>query len=227
MREAFHGALIALGEELAGMCESATTAMRRATQALLTADHELAEEVLSADDRLDAARDRCERHAYNLIALQAPVARDLRVILAAIYCADKVERMGDLAAHVADIARRNHPEPAVPAELSELFARLGARCVAMSEQLTKLTTGVNRTGFTELDQADAEVDSVHSRVLDLVTDESWPHGIRAARDLALLARFYERFADQAVSVARRLDFAATGILPGRIAAKQARPPRSA
>lgn len=213
MREQFERELAALGRELAGMCEAATTALRQATEALLSTDLALAEQVISGDARLDAARERCEEHAQRLIALQAPMARDLRRILAAVYCADKIERMGDLAAHIADIARRNYPAAAFPAEVGDALEDLGALVGDMAAQLGDLIMAPTGTGFAALDRADSAVDALHTRLMHQVTSNDWTHGVPAAIDVALLTRFYERFADQAVSAARRVDFAATGQLP--------------
>src|SRR3977135_2231324 len=100
MRETFHGELARLGEQLACMCRRAAESIRLAGRAFLDADVELAQRGLDADAELDRERDRCEEHAHALLALQAPVARDLRAVLTAVYCAGKIERMGDLAAHV-------------------------------------------------------------------------------------------------------------------------------
>ncbi|MEV5540119.1 PhoU domain-containing protein [Saccharopolyspora shandongensis] len=113
MREAFHGELAQLGTEFGGMCELAAEAMRQATQALLDVDLQLAEHVVAVDDRMNRALNVCDTHSHRLLALQQPVATDLRTVLAAVYCI-KLERMGDLAAHIADTARRNHPRPVVP-----------------------------------------------------------------------------------------------------------------
>jgi phosphate transport system protein len=212
VREAFHAELTSLEAELADMCELATTAMRQATQALLTADRVLAEHVLAADARLDQARDRCEEHAQQLLARQAPVAADLRGVLAAVYCADRLERMGDLAAHVADVACRHHPEPVVPEDLGGLLAELGRCAVDMAIQLSELLAEPRETGAGRLDRADEVMDVMHDVLLEAITASTWPHGITTAVDLALLGRYYERFADQAVSVARRHDFVATGTL---------------
>jgi phosphate transport system protein len=213
MREGFHDDLNHLDELLADMCGSAAVAMRDATQALLTGDLSLAEQVLAADKELDTQRARCEEHAYGLLALQAPVARDLRFVLAAIYCAGKIERMGDLAAHIADTARYAHPDHAVPAELEPVFAALGDVAATMADRVADLIRTTAEGGFAELRHTDETVDALHARVLAVVTSKSWDQGHRPAIALALATRFYERFADQAVSVARRLEFAATGDLP--------------
>ena len=213
MRDAFHGDLKQLGQQLAAMCAAAAAAMRHATQALLEADLRLAEQVLSADADLDAQRAECEEHAYSLLALQSPVARDLRIVLAATYCAQKIERMGDLAAHIADTARFTHPEHAVPAELADVFAELGEIAAGMADRLAVLVISPVAGAFAELEETDCRVDRQHAAVLARISAVDFEHGPQTAASLALVARFYERFGDQAVSVAKRLDFAATGQIP--------------
>jgi phosphate transport system protein len=213
MREAFHGELARLGEQLAEMCGMAAESMRQASRALLTADFPLAERVLAGDVELDRARRECEDHAQSLLALQAPVAGDLRNILAAVYCAEKIERMGDLAAHIADTALFAHPDHAVPLEFEGFFTELGEIAAGMADRVGELITGGARGGFAELEETDQVVDALHALVLTLITGGGWRHGVRAGTSLALVARFYERFADQAVSVAKRLEFAETGHTP--------------
>lgn len=213
MREAFHGDLSQLGQQLAGMCDAGAAAMRQATSALLEADLGLAEQVLGSDVALDEQRTQCEEHAYALLALQAPVARDLRTVLAATYCAEKIERMGDLAAHIADNARFAHPDHAVPDELAHTFAELGEITAGMADRLAALITAPVAGAFAELENVDSRVDRLHADVLAQITVPDFAHGPKTAANLALIARFYERFADQAVSAAKRLDFAATGEMP--------------
>ncbi len=210
MRETYHGDLTQLGTELAAMCQYAAVAMRQATHALLTADLASAEHVLSGDRDLDALRSRCEEHAYALLALQAPVARDLRRVLTAVYCADKVERMGDLAAHVANAARLAYPDGAIPAELADLVGELGTTTSGMADRLADFVLDQSPGAFAELELTDDTVDALHARLLGLITGRHWHHGPQTASKLALISRFYERFADQAVSVAKRLEFVVTG-----------------
>lgn len=213
MRKTFHSQLNELREQLAEMCEHATEAMRSACRAVSTDDVELARRVQDEDVELDRGRDRCEDLAQQLLALQAPVARDLRVVLTAVYCTNKIERMGDLAAHVADHVRLTRPDDSVPAELRDAFAELGRITVAMAERLVELIRHPDTCGFAELDETDQRVDALHAGVLTTITGPDWSHGVPAAMSLALLARYYERFADQTVSVAKRLDFAVTGAIP--------------
>ncbi|QRP42824.1 phosphate signaling complex protein PhoU [Amycolatopsis sp. FDAARGOS 1241] len=213
MRESFHDELDRLSAQLKGMCRLAAEAIRRASRALLSADLELAERVIAADAEIDWARADCETHAQTLLALQAPKAHDLRSILAAIYCADRLERMGDLAAHIAGTVRFTHPHHAVPAELETTFAEMGDAAASMADRLAELITRHCPCGFADLADTDQTIDTRHTRILALITSDQWPHCVQTAANLALLARFYERFGDQAVAVANRLGFADTGELP--------------
>ena len=214
LREVFHGELEQLGRELTGMCELAAESIGLANRALLEADLTAAEQVLYDDVRLDDSGRRCEEHASTLLALQAPVATELRTVLATISCAVKLERMGDLTAHIAETTRRAHPDPVLPPGMVEDFRTMGELAERMAGRLAELVAGDSTEGcFAELRRSDDVVDEVHARVLRTLTSRDWPHGVQTAVNLALVARFYERLADQAVSVSRRLEFAATGVIP--------------
>jgi phosphate transport system protein len=213
MRETFHGQLVELRELLATMCTKAAGAMRHATEALLTADLVRAEAVLTADHELDELRDECEEQARQMLALQAPKASDLRLVLSAVYCAERIERMGDLAEHVANTTRRVHPSHVVPPELADTFASLGKIASSMADALVTHIASPREGTFAELDEIDHQVDDLHAAVLGTITGGSWQHGVPTATCLALVARFYERFADQVVSVAKRVEFVSTGVTP--------------
>jgi phosphate transport system protein len=212
MRDGFHTELESLREQLRAMCAQAAEALRSASRAVLEVDRELAERVLAADAEIDLARDRCDETAQRLLALQAPVASDLRLVLTAVHCADKIERMGDLAAHVADTARIAHPGCVVPAELTGAFTDLGTIAAGMADRLVDLVGQPGSGGYAELDETDQSVDAIHAEIMARITNPSWEYGIPCATSLALLARFYERFADQTVSVAKRVDFVRTGTM---------------
>jgi phosphate transport system protein len=213
MRESFHSDLVVLRELLSRMCEKAATAMRHASEALLSADLDAAKRVLEADAELDRMRDECEDMAQQMLALQAPVATDLRVVLSAVYCAEKFERMGDLAEHIANVTCRIHPEHVVPDSLRDTFDRLGTVTANMAAQLVPHVIEPRVGAFAELDTTDHEVDALHAEVLGTITAKTWQHGVPAATTLALVARFYERYADQAVSAAKRIEFVCTGHTP--------------
>ncbi|HEV8559489.1 MAG TPA: phosphate signaling complex protein PhoU [Actinophytocola sp.] len=214
MREAYHVELEQLADELAGMCSMVGDAMERATRALLEADLALAEQVIGDDSKVDEARSSCEEHAYALIALQAPVATDLRTVLAAIHAAESLERMGDLALHVAKAARRRHPQPVLPEQVRPYFSEMGRIAVSLARQAEQVIVSKDVDQARALEDADDEMDDLHRHLFTVIMDRDWPHGVAAAVDVTLLGRFYERFADHAVSVAKRVVFVVTGRMPG-------------
>jgi phosphate transport system protein len=210
MREVFHGELEQLGDELANMCGLVCSAMERATRALLDTDLELAEEVITADDEINRQNQRCEQHACTQLALQAPVAKDLRIVVTAIKASEKIARMGDLARHIAEIARLRHPNPAVPAELSEQFARMGSLALQACRHVERTIAAPDGVHLPALQRVDDGLDQLHREVLDAIVATNTPYPVQVGVDVALLARYFERFADQAVSITRQLDYVVTG-----------------
>jgi phosphate transport system protein len=214
MREAYHVELDNLAGQLAAMSAQVADAMEKATRALLEVDLVLAEQVISDDAKVDDARADCEEQAYALLALQAPVATDLRTVLAAIHAAESLERMGDLALHVAKAARRRHPEPVLPEQVRGDFAKMGEVAVKLARQAQQVIKTRDVDAARTLEADDDEVDEIHRHLFTVIMDRDWPHGVAAAVDTTLLGRFYERYADHAVSVARRMVFVVTGKMPG-------------
>jgi phosphate transport system protein len=214
MREAYHVELGQLAEELANMCSMSATAMELATKALLETDLGLAEQVIGDDAKIDDARSACEEHAYALLALQAPVATDLRTVLAAIHAAESLERMGDLALHVAKAARRRHPNPVLPEQVRPYFSEMGRVAVELARDAEQVILNKDIDQARSLEEADDEMDDLHRHLFSVIMDTEWPHGVAAAVDVTLLGRFYERYADHAVSVAKRVVFVVTGRMPG-------------
>lgn len=214
MREAYHVELDQLAENLAEMSAMAANAMELATKSLLEADLGLAEQVISDDQKIDDARAHCEEQAYQLIALQAPVATDLRVVLATIHAAESLERMGDLALHVARASRRRHPDRVLPDDVAKYFAEMGRICVRLARQVEQIIKTRDIDSAQALERVDDEVDDIHRHLFTVIMDPSWTHGVQAAVDATLLGRFYERYADHAVSVGNRMIFVVTGKMPG-------------
>ncbi|MDQ7806616.1 phosphate signaling complex protein PhoU [Amycolatopsis sp. A133] len=214
MREAYHVELEQLADHLTAMSVQVADAMERATRALLEVDLGLAEQVISDDAKVDDARAQCEEQAYALLALQAPVATDLRTVLAAIHAAESLERMGDLALHVAKAARRRHPEPVLPDAVRPYFAEMGEVAVKLARQTEQVIKSKDVEAAKTLESDDDQVDDIHRHLFTVIMDREWPHGVAAAVDVTLLGRFYERYADHAVSVAKRMIFVVTGKMPG-------------
>jgi phosphate transport system protein len=214
MREAYRDQLGQLADQLADMCSMVGEAMSLATRALLETDLAIAEQVIGDDVKVDDARSKTEEDAYALLALQAPVATDLRTVLAVIHAAESLERMGDLALHVAKAARRRHPNPVLPEAVRGYFAEMGEVAGRMATQAEQVIRTQDVALARALDETDDEMDDLHQHLFTVLMDREWPHGVAAAVDVTLLGRFYERFADHAVSVANRVVFVVTGKMPG-------------
>ncbi|AHI01861.1 phosphate signaling complex protein PhoU [Kutzneria viridogrisea] len=214
MREAYHDQLGELAEQLASMCGMVGDAMELATKALLDTDLAVAERVISDDAKIDDARARTEEDAYSLLALQAPVATDLRTVLSVIHAAESIERMGDLALHVAKAARRRHPQPVLPEAVRGYFAEMGRIAVDLARKAEQVIRTQDIDLARVLDDEDDAMDDLHRHLFSVIMAKDWEHGVPAAVDITLLGRFYERFGDHAVSVAKRTVFVVTGKMPG-------------
>jgi phosphate transport system protein len=213
MRTAYHEQLDALNGQLAEMCRLAGIAMERATQSLLQADLVLAEQVIGDHEKIMAARARAEETAFVLLALQAPVAGDLRAIVSSIQIVADVERMGALALHVAKIARRRHPQHALPEEVNGYFSEMGRVAVDLATSARDVLLSRDPAKARQMREDDDAMDDLHRHLFSVMMDREWRHGVAAAVDVTLLGRFYERFADHAVEISRRVIFQVTGQLP--------------
>ncbi|GAA3395364.1 phosphate signaling complex protein PhoU [Cryptosporangium minutisporangium] len=212
MREGFHGQLDAIRGALADMTDTAATAMERATVALLGADLAVAEAVAEQATRLDAARRAVEDQTYEVLALQQPVASDLRTMVMAIKVGGDIHRMGSLAHHVAKVAVRRHPASAVPDPLFPLIRRMGEVATRMAQSAGAVLHSTDAADAGRLAIDDDAMDGLRRTLFRMLLD-SWPYGVESAIDVALLGRYYERFADHAVSIADGVVYLVTGEMP--------------
>ena len=213
MREAFHEQLDAIFHDLADLCGDVETAVALATDALLNGDASIAEQVISADAAIDAARERIEDSAFMLLSLQQPVASDLRTVVAALRMVSDLERMGDLSVHVAKIARLRVPNVAVPEPMRPTVGRMAEVAEDMVRRTSRVIAERDIDEARDLARADEEMDSLRRDTFADMLSTDWDHGVEAAIDVALLGRYYERIADHAVSVANRVVFVVTGENP--------------
>ena len=213
VRTAFHERLEALTAALGEMCGLAGTAMERATQALLQADLLLAEQVIIEHEQLVAMAADAEDAAFVLLALQAPVAGDLRSVVGSLQNVADAERMGALALHVAKIARRRHPGHALPEEVKGYFAEMGRIAVELGNSARDVVLSGDPEKAAEIDREDDAMDDLHRHLFSVLMNREWKHAVASAVDVTLLGRFYERFADHAVEIGRRVVFQVTGRVP--------------
>jgi phosphate transport system protein len=210
MREEFRADLAQVGRTLVMMAEAVRAAMSRANEALLKADQTDAEQVIDRDAEIDALSRIVEDKVYDVVARQAPVASDLRVVLTALHVGGDLERMGDLAEHVAKAVLRRHPAAVIPPELTEVVERMGEVADLMAGKIARALTDLDAVAAAQLERDDDAMDELHQQLFKIVLGKDWPHGVEAAVDAALLGRFYERYADHAVNVGKHVVFLVTG-----------------
>ncbi|MFZ0322875.1 MAG: phosphate signaling complex protein PhoU [Actinomycetes bacterium] len=210
MREQYHEQLDEIRSELVTMTKLVSDAMGRATHALLAADLAAAESVIASDSDIDVLADRIEEEALDLIALQAPVARELRTVVGALRMSATLERMGDLAEHIAQIARNSYPAAAVPDELSGTIREMGDLAVRLVSEDGDIISSLDVEQALRMETEDDRMDDLQRQLMAHLFSPAWTHGVEMAIELAMAVRFYERFADHSVSVARRIVHQATG-----------------
>ena len=210
MREEFQADLTEVSRLLVTMAESVRAAMRKATTALLKADREAAIAVVERDAEVDDIYRQVETKVADTIARQATVASDLRMVITALHISADLERMGDLAEHVAKTALRRHPSPAVPAELRPVFRQMAEVADRMADKITIVLSSPNADLAAELEKDDDAMDDLERDLFKILLHDDWPYGAETAIDGALLGRFYERYADHAVNAGEQMIYLITG-----------------
>ncbi len=210
MREDYGNQLDEVNSDLVEMTRLVGHAISTATQALLEDDLGLAEQVIDGDEAINLLNVHVEERCFRIAALQAPVATDLRMVMSGIRIATSLERMGDLAVHVAKQVRLRYPNPPIPVELRDTFGKMGVAANRIVEETGKVIESRITDLADKIKTYDDDLDNLHRELFTAVLSPSWTHGVEAAIDVTLLSRFYERFGDHAVTVARRVVHIVTG-----------------
>lgn len=210
MRAEFRADLSEVSRLLVEMADEVRAMMRRATTALLTADRGLAEGVIAGDDAVDGLHKEVEERVYGLLARQAPVASDLRLVVTALHIATDLERMGDLSEHVAKTALRRHPALAAPPEVAAVIKEMAEVADRIVDKISQVLASPDANAAAELERDDDAMDELHRGLFVLLLGAAWQHGVEAAIDGALLGRFYERYADHAVNAGHHMFYLVTG-----------------
>jgi phosphate transport system protein len=210
MRVEFQAELAEVNRLLVMMAEHGRTAMQRATVALLEADQTEAEQVRTWDNEIDALYRQVEEKVYDLLARQAPVASDLRMVITSLHVASDLERMGDLAEHIAETALRRHPEQAIPAELVPVINEMADVADRIAAKSVEVLATQDAEMAAEMERDDDVMDDLHRQLLAFMLGTAWRHGVEAAIDGALLGRYYERYADHAVNAGNQVVYLVTG-----------------
>ncbi len=209
MRETYHDSLDGVTDQLVVMTRAVGSMIERASTALLEADLGIAESVIAADGEVDSMEIELELRCTDLLALQQPVATDLRLVTGALRMSATIERMGDLARHIASVARMRYPDSAVPEQLRPIFVDMAKQVSVMGQRIGDVVADKDLTLAYEIERLDDGVDDLHRQLLQALLSD-WDGSVDQAVDVTLMARFYERYADHAVSIARRIVYTTTG-----------------
>lgn len=212
MRAIFEQELSQVGEGLHRMASQVQDGVRLASQALATGDLQTAEQVIDADDAIDAIERDLDERCVMLLARQQPVATDLRVIVTALRISASIERMGDLARHIAQVTRMRFPDQAIPAQAQDVFARMAEAADTVAAKVVQLLDSHDVELAAQIEADDDVLDQLHQRTFATTLSQDWEGTVAQTVDVTLLARFYERFGDHAVSVAQRISYLVTGEL---------------
>ena len=210
MREVFQQELEEVQDRLVEIAGLVAVSIERATTAFNSSDVTLAESVIADDHEIDELAASLDELAIDILARQQPVARDLRIVVSALRISASLERMGDLAEHIAQLARTRFPEKVVPKELRPTFKELGRLDVSIAQKLTRLLETESTELAEEIRDDDDLVDDLHLSGFDKVLGETWKGGASDIVDSTLASRYHERFADHAVSIAKKVQYLQTG-----------------
>ncbi|MFZ0120097.1 MAG: phosphate signaling complex protein PhoU [Pseudonocardiaceae bacterium] len=216
MRRAFSAELDELIGDVARLARRAGQMMTDASTALWHPDLRLAETIISGDSEITTALcDDIGHRCVRLLALQAPVATDLRLVVAALHAVSDVMRMGKLATHIAKIARLKHPVVSLPDDLEPVFARMALLATTLAHEAARAIENRDPRCAEQLVSVEEEVATLHRQIFQRLFAKDWSHGVEPAVDAALIGRYYTRFADHAVAIARQASFIVTGSPPQR------------
>jgi phosphate transport system protein len=210
IRSVFQDELDGVSQSLVDLTEMVAVSIAKATESILNCDLKLAEEVIASDDTIDDFQHALDARIIDIIARQQPVASDLRALVTALRMSADLERMGDMSHHVAKITRLRHPDAAIPTELISSFKQMGEAAEKIARKTGSVIASRDTEVALQVEKDDDEMDKLHRQLIGTLVDPNWKHGVESAIDLTLLGRYYERYADHAVSVSRRVYYLVTG-----------------
>ncbi|HEX2770905.1 MAG TPA: PhoU domain-containing protein [Micromonosporaceae bacterium] len=194
---------------LARASRETSAVIRQASRALLAADPDAAGAVLAGQPARDELHREIDEVIPVLLARQQPVASDLRLVIGAVRMNADMLRMSALACHIARIAQSRYPACAVPPTALAVITAMADVAARLADKSSVVLGTRDPIDAMQMSLDDDEMDALETQLFILLA-EDWPHGVEAAVDLAMLGRFYERIADHAVSVARRVAYLVQG-----------------
>lgn len=210
MRDVFQQELHEVQVRLVEIAELVAEAMRKATTAFQESDIALAEQVIEEDARIDELALTLDELSIQILARQQPVARDLRVVVSSLRISASLERMGDMAEHLAQLTRYRFPDKVIAKGLRSTFKEMGELDIKIAEKLIKMLKTQDLKFVDAIRDIDDQIDALHLSVFDKVLSEAWGGTSMDTVDATLASRYYERFSDHAISIARKVKYLSTG-----------------
>ncbi len=210
MREVFKEELFEAKDRLVELATLVETAITQATEAFTNSDVTLAETVIENDPAIDELAISLDELSIQILGRQQPVARDLRIVVGALRMSASLERMGDMADHIAQLTRYRFPEKAIAKGLRGTFKKMGERDVEIAGLLVQLLKTQDLAIIDQMRDVDDIIDDLHLSVFDKVLGETWKGTPVDTVDATLASRYHERFADHAISIAKKVRYLATG-----------------
>lgn len=210
MRDVFQQELQEVQQRLVEIAELVAEAMRKGTTAFQESDIALAEQVIEEDARIDELALTLDELAIQILARQQPVARDLRVVVSALRISASLERMGDMAEHLAQLTRYRFPDKVIAKGLRSTFKEMGELDIKIAEKLIKMLKTQDMKFVDAIRDIDDKIDALHLSVFSKVLDQAWGGTSMDTVDATLASRYYERFSDHAISIARKVKYLSTG-----------------
>jgi phosphate transport system protein len=214
IRKNFHHELDGIRDDVVRLAGLVTEGLARGTPAFLDGDLVAADEIIQNDDVIDAMTIDIEERSFQLLALQQPMASDLRAIVTAIRIAPELERTHDLVTNIMKATRRTYGTPLSP-KIRGLVEQLGTQVHRLYRLAIDAYIDRNTALADALDDMDDEIDDLHRQYIAAIFEirEGREIDLAIAVQLALVGRFYERMGDHAVNIGERVHYLVTGWLP--------------
>lgn len=210
MRDAFHKELEAIDQEIVRMGALIERSTQDAITAVVEGDAALAQKVMDGDEVIDEAFLEIEKRSLTLMAQQAPVASDLRLIVAILRVDNDLERAGDLAYNIAKLVHLEDFHKPGPKAIKTLVSELGQAAGRLMSIAIDVWASKDEECAAGLQQQDDAVDDLHARLIQKLLELKDEDAIPSAIRLAMIARYFERIADHAVNVGELVCYYVTG-----------------
>ncbi|HEX7096430.1 MAG TPA: phosphate signaling complex protein PhoU [Acidimicrobiales bacterium] len=221
-RRSFHQSLEELQRQIVDFANLIADGIPKVTEALLTSDLDLARSVIDADDQLDELSITIEESCLKMLALQQPMASDLRALVSAVKLNWELERTGDLVVNLGKVVRRIYGVELTP-RVRELIEQMGAEAHLLTARAVEAYAKGDAALAAALDDMDDALDALQTEYAQTIiaAHERGEIDLQTAVQLAYIGRFYERIGDHAVNVGERIRYMVTGWLPEHTGAARA------